>query len=66
MKCNLCNQDLMIGPSRTYSPLAETAVYCEQKHVCVNLKCANYSGKDLTNPKIIVRTTTNIISEGEG
>lgn len=63
LKCALCNNNLVICSNRTYSPIGETNVYSEQKHVCINPECEAYSGKDLSNPKVVSKVSTNKISE---
>ena len=59
--CPKCDAPLMISNSRYASEEGSTDVYVELKMVCVNPKCNNFSGRDLNNSKIIVKTIKNKI-----
>lgn len=62
MLCPKCVQSLRIASGKFTSEEGSTDVYSEQTLVCVNPDCDNYSGTDLSNPKIIVQTLRNKVN----
>ena len=62
MKCQLCNNDLLIASNKIQSPIATTEVTSTQTLVCVNPKCANYAGRDLTHPTKVAETISTKIN----
>jgi uncharacterized protein with PIN domain len=59
MDCPQCNNPLMVSDSKLVSEVGSTEVFSELTMVCVNPKCQNYAGIDLSNPKKIVTTIKN-------
>lgn len=54
MECQICNQPLIIAfSSDPYSDIGTTDVHMKRTFVCINPRCGNYCGKDLSNPKVI-------------
>ena len=49
MKCDVCGNDLKIAGSKFVSDVGSTDVYRELKLVCINPKCSEFGGYDLTN-----------------
>jgi hypothetical protein len=49
MKCDGCGSDLKIAGSRFVSEEGSTDVFTELKMVCINQKCDEFAGYDLTN-----------------
>jgi len=56
MKCEYCERDLYVGPTKMESELETTTVTCVQKMLCTNTECEIYAGTDLTNPLQIAKT----------
>ncbi len=62
MTCKICSQPLMVSSSRFESEEGTTDVYQVMTLVCINPKCADYSGTDLNNPKTIAETVKNKVN----
>lgn len=61
MKCPKCDRDLVIAKGRWEfenddTPELPTVAYRCLDMVCINRFCDNYTGTDLSNPKIILET----------
>jgi hypothetical protein len=50
MKCDACGANLMIAKSKFESDIGTTNVYNVLTMVCINPKCDNYCGSDLSQP----------------
>ena len=49
MKCDTCGGKMMIAGSRFVSEEDSTDVFQELKMVCINPKCDDFAGPDLSN-----------------
>ena len=58
-KCPKCGSDLQIAKSSLETEIGTTDIYSCLEMVCVNPKCPNYSGTDLSNPITIVEVVRN-------
>ena len=55
MKCDKCNQDLMVSSCKPNSELNTTVVTMNQVLVCTNPRCDIYCGEDISKPLHIAK-----------
>ena len=61
-ECPKCKAELNVSANRFTSDPGTTDVYSELDMVCVNPKCSNFCGSDLSNPKVIVEVVRNKVN----
>ena len=61
-KCPKCNAQLNISKSRFETEIGSVDIYSALDMVCINPKCPNFCGSDLSNPAIVVEIVRSKIN----
>lgn len=69
MICLNCNRELTIASTKFVSDIGSIDVFVEQALCCINPKCINYAGKDLSKPEkitAVIRNNANVEVDANG